>query len=67
MEGRQTGSDGYRAAACGLRIREDRPEAGGHEGFAQNVAFLQRRILEDRSQVALVRDGREDVLGSATT
>ncbi len=34
----------------------------GSKGFLQNVAFAQRRILEDKSRVGLVRDGQEDVL-----
>ena len=34
----------------------------GSQGFLQSVAFSQRRILEDKSRVALVRDGQEEVL-----
>jgi Zn-dependent M28 family amino/carboxypeptidase len=64
MEGRQTGSDGYRKAAAYVVSEFEKIglKPAGTTGFAQSVAFLQRRILEDRSQVALVRDGREDVL-----
>jgi Zn-dependent M28 family amino/carboxypeptidase len=64
MEGRQTGSDGYRKAAAYVVSEFEKIglKPAGTKGFAQSVAFLQRRILEDRSQVALVRDGREDVL-----
>ena len=34
----------------------------GTKGYLQSVAFSQRRILEDKSHVALVRDGKEEVL-----
>jgi Zn-dependent M28 family amino/carboxypeptidase len=64
MEGRQTGSDGYRKAAAYVISEFEKIglKPAGAKGYAQNVAFLRRRIVEDSSHVALVREGREDVL-----
>jgi hypothetical protein len=64
MEGRQTGSEGYRKAAA--YVEAQFADAGlkpaGTRGYRQPVAFNQRRIVEDKSRVALVRDGKEEVL-----
>ena len=64
MEGRQTGSEGYRKAAAYVTSEFEKIglKPAGEKGYAQTVAFSQRRILEDKSQLALVRDGKEDVL-----
>jgi Zn-dependent M28 family amino/carboxypeptidase len=64
MEGRQTGTDGYRKAAAYVETQFAQAglEPAGTRGFRQAVAFSQRRIVEDTSQVALVRDGKEDIL-----
>lgn len=64
MEGRQTGSEGYRKAAAYVVSEFEKIglKPAGTKGFAQAVAFQQRRILEDKSQLTLVRDGKEDVL-----
>jgi len=64
MEGRQTGSEGYRKAAAYVTSEFEKIglKPAGVKGYAQTVAFSQRRILEDKSQLALVRDGKEDVL-----
>jgi Zn-dependent M28 family amino/carboxypeptidase len=35
---------------------------GGTDGYFQRVAFTERSIVESRSRLALVRDGKEDVL-----
>ena len=64
MAGRQTGSDGYRKAAAYVASEFEKIglKPAGAKGYAQSVAFSERRILEDKSQLALVRDGKEDVL-----
>jgi Zn-dependent M28 family amino/carboxypeptidase len=71
LEGRQTGSEGYRKAASYVVSQFEKAglKPAGSKGFFQSVAFSRRRILEDQSRVALVRDGAEDVLqfGSEVT
>src|SRR5688572_16420724 len=71
LEGRQTGSEGYRKATAYVVSHFEKAglKPGGSKGFLQTVAFSRRRILEDQSRVALVRDGTEDVLqfGSEVT
>ncbi len=64
FEGRQTGSDGYRKAVDYVVSQFEKAglKPAGSKGYLQSVAFSRRRILEDRSHVALVRDGKEDVL-----
>jgi Zn-dependent M28 family amino/carboxypeptidase len=64
LEGRQTGSVGYRKAAAYVvsQFENDSLKPAGSKGFLQSVSFSQRRIVEDQSRVALVRDGVEDVL-----
>jgi Zn-dependent M28 family amino/carboxypeptidase len=64
FEGRQTGSDGYRKAAAYVAAQFERLglKPAGTKGYFQTVEFTRRRILEDQSQVALVRGGQEDVL-----
>ena len=64
LEGRQTGSAGYRTAADYVVAQFEKAglKPAGAKGYFQTVAFSQRRILEDKSRIALVRDGQEDVL-----
>ena len=64
LEGRQTGSEGYRKAAGYVVSQFEQADLkpAGSKGFLQSVGFTQRRILEDKSRVGLVRDGVEDVL-----
>jgi Zn-dependent M28 family amino/carboxypeptidase len=64
MAGRQAGSDGYRKAAAYVVSEFEKIglKAAGVKGYTQSVAFSERRILEDKSQLALVRAGKEDVL-----
>jgi Zn-dependent M28 family amino/carboxypeptidase len=61
LEGRQTGSEGYRKAAAYVVAQFEaaglRP--AGSNGFLQSVPFSRRRIVEEASRVALVRDGNE--------
>ena len=65
LEGRQTGSEGYRTAVAYVVSEFEKAglKPAGTKGYTQSVAFSQRRIVEDKSQLALVRDGKEDVLG----
>src|SRR5688572_8900490 len=64
FEGRQTGTDGYRKAAAYVAGEFERAglKPAGTKGYFQPVQFTRRRIVEAQSQVALVRDGKEDVL-----
>jgi Zn-dependent M28 family amino/carboxypeptidase len=64
FEGRQTGSDGYRKAAAYVADQFERAglKPAGTKGYLQSVQFTRRRIVEAQSHVALVRDGKEDVL-----
>jgi Zn-dependent M28 family amino/carboxypeptidase len=64
LEGRQTGSDGYRKAVDYVVSQFEKAglKPAGSKGYLQSVAFSRRRIREDRSHVALVRDGKEEVL-----
>jgi hypothetical protein len=64
FEGRQTGSDGYRKAAAYVAEQFERAglKPAGRKGYFQPVQFTRRRIVEAQSQLALMRDGQEDVL-----
>jgi Zn-dependent M28 family amino/carboxypeptidase len=64
LEGRQTGTDGYRTAASYVAEQFERAglRPAGARGYLQTVQFMRRRIVEAQSHVALVRDGMEDVL-----
>lgn len=62
MEGRQTGSPGYRRAADYVvgRMREAGLRPAGSDGFFQNVEFEQQYVDAAASSAALVgSDGRE--------
>jgi Zn-dependent M28 family amino/carboxypeptidase len=71
LEGRQTGTDGYRKAAAYVAAEFERAglKPAGTKGYFQPVQFTRRRIVEAQSHVALVRggpggkeSGKEDVL-----
>ena len=64
LEGRQTGSEGYRKAAAYVAAEFEKAglKPAGTKGYLQSVAFSERRIVEDQSRVAIVREGNEDVL-----
>ena len=59
LEGRQTGTDGYRTAASYVAEQFERAglRPAGARGYLQTVQFMRRRIVEAQSHVALVRDG----------
>ena len=64
LEGRGTGSEGYRRAAryVEARYRNAGLEPIGTGGYFQPVAFHARKIRESESSAALVRDGKSDLL-----
>jgi peptidase M28-like protein len=60
LEGRNTGSDGHRQAAeyVARHFEEAALVPVGSVGFFQPVLFRTRKIVEKKSSVALVRDGK---------
>jgi hypothetical protein len=64
LEGRETGSEGHRKAAAYVAGEFERSglRPAGESGYIQKVKFLSRRILEDRSSLALVRNGSREPL-----
>ena len=71
LEGRDTGSPGYRKAAA--YVAGEFQKAGlapaGTDGYLQPVTFRSRRILEEKSSLALVRGGKVEpiTLGDEAT
>jgi Zn-dependent M28 family amino/carboxypeptidase len=71
LEGRDTGSPGYRKAAA--YVAGEFQKAGlapaGTDGYLQPVTFRSRRILEEKSSLALVRGGKVEpiTLGGEAT
>ncbi len=64
MEGRGTGSPGYRRAADAVEdvLRRNGVAPAGSSGYEQRVPLVSRRLLEERSRVTLVRGGTEEPL-----
>lgn len=64
MEGRLTGTDGYRRSADYViaRLRELGLEPAGTDGFFQEVAFEEQFVEAERSEAALLAGGRESRL-----
>lgn len=64
MEGRDTGSEGHRRAAA--YVADEFEKAGlapaGTNGYIQPVKFKTRRLLEDKSSMALLRNGKPEPL-----
>jgi Peptidase family M28 len=71
LEGRDTGSDGYRKAAAYVSAELERSglQPGGTNGYLQPVKFTSRRIVEEKSSLALVRGNAVEpvVLGDEAT
>ena len=71
LEGRDTGSAGYRKAAA--YVAREFEKAGlkpaGTDGYLQPVRFRSRRIVEEQSSLALVRNGQVEpiALGDEAT
>ena len=61
MQGRQTGSPEHRKAAAYVAEQFKKaglkPSAGG--GYLQRVDFVSREIVEEKSSLAIIRDGAE--------
>jgi len=64
MEGRNTGSPAHKRAAeyVAAQFRKAGLEPAGLNGYIQPVAFKTRRIVENASSLALVRDGVSEPL-----
>lgn len=71
LEGRDSGSAGHRKAAAYVAAEFKRAglEPGSAAGYIQPVKFRSRKIVEDKSSLALVRDGKTEpiVLGDEAT
>jgi Zn-dependent M28 family amino/carboxypeptidase len=61
LEGRDTGSDGYRKAAAYVseQLAAAGVKPGAGESYLQDVELVSRRLVEERSRLALVRGGKE--------
>jgi len=64
LQGRDTGSEGHRLAAeyVAAQFQKAGLKAAGTAGYVQPVKFHTRRILEERSSLALVRNGKAEPL-----
>ena len=64
LQGRNTGSEGHRKAATYIAGEFERSglKAAGTSGYFQPVKFDVREIVEDRSSVAVVRNGKAQPL-----
>lgn len=71
LEGRDTGSAGHRKAAEYIASGFQRAglKPGGGSGFIQAVKFRSRRIIEEKSSLELIRDGKAEriMLGDEAT
>ena len=64
MEGRDTGSQGERAAEAYAveQLKKAGLEAAGSKGFYQPVRFVSRQIVEKDCSLTLVHDGKREAL-----
>jgi len=64
MEGRGTGSPGYRRAADAVEdvLSRSGVAPAGPSGYEQRVPLVSRRLLEDRSRLEIVRGSTEEAL-----
>ena len=64
LEGRNTGSAGYRKAAAYVAGEFERAglKPAGTDGYMQNVRFHTRRLKESESSLTLVRNGESEEL-----
>ena len=71
LQGRDTGSEGHRQAAdyIAATFRSAGLQPGGTKGYLQPVSFRARHIVEEKSSLALVRNGKAEpiVLGDEAT
>jgi Peptidase family M28 len=68
LEGRNTGSEGYRKAVTYVAGEFERfgLKPAGESGYRQPVKFETRQLVEAESSIALVRDGKVTPLESGT-
>ncbi|HEX8440646.1 M28 family metallopeptidase [Archangium sp.] len=61
LQGRETGSKGYREAAAYVaeQLAAAGVKPGAGESYLQEVELQSRRLVEERSRLALVRGGKE--------
>ncbi len=64
LQGRDTGSEGPRLAAeyVASQFQKAGLKPGGTAGYIQPVKFHSRRIVEEKSSLALVRNGKAEPL-----
>src|SRR5690349_5496943 len=64
MEGRNTGTEGHRKAATYVAGEFERAglKPAGTTGYLQPVKFDVRQIIEEKSSLALVRNGKSEPL-----
>ncbi|WP_233262176.1 M28 family metallopeptidase [Vitiosangium sp. GDMCC 1.1324] len=64
LQGRETGSEGYRKAAAYVaeQLAAAGVKPGAGEGYLQEMALVSRRLVEERSRLALVRGGKQTPL-----
>ena len=71
LAGRETGSPGHRLAAQYIAdaFKNAGLKPGGTRGYFQSVRFTSRKIIEQRSSLAIVRNAKEEpiVLGEEAT
>lgn len=63
LEGRSTGSDGYRKAAAYVaeQFQSLGLQPAGTNGYLQPIVFETRTLIPEKSSVEIIRDGREEV------
>lgn len=71
LAGRETGSPGHRRAADYVAAAFKRAglKPAGTQGYFQPVKFISRKIVEERSSLSIVRNGKEEpvLLGEEAT
>ncbi|MFE8605759.1 M28 family metallopeptidase [Archangium violaceum] len=61
LQGRDTGSEGYRKAAAYVteQLSAAGVKPGAGDSYLQEVELVSRRLVEERSRLSLVREGKE--------
>ena len=64
MEGRETGSEGLNRAEAYIveQAKSDGLKPASNDGYYQKIKFIEGRLDEAQSSLALVRDGKTEVL-----
>jgi Zn-dependent M28 family amino/carboxypeptidase len=64
LEGRDTGSPGHRKAAEYVAAEFARAglQPAGTDGYFQTIQFKSRKVVDERSSLALIRDSKEEPL-----